>query len=125
MPDSFSINKIVMSRPSDELDEAIKKIPDAYFERFNIYKSQSHILEILPKDIDKGSAMRVVGDRLGLSKQQIMGIGDQENDLTLVTHAGFGVAMENAIHIVKEAADFVTKSNDESGVAYALRKFVL
>lgn len=125
MPDPFTINKIVMSRPAEELDAAIKKIPSVYYEKYNIYKSQSHILEILPKNVDKGSAMRIVGDILGLTKDQIMGIGDQENDLTLVTHAGFGVAMENAIDVVKDAADFITKSNDESGVAYAIRKFVL
>lgn len=125
MPDPFSINKIVMSRPAAELDAAIKKIPESYYKKYNIYKSQSHILEILPKNVDKGSAMSIVGEWLSLSKNQIMGIGDQENDLTLVTNAGLGIAMDNAITIVKEAADFITKSNDASGVAYAIRKFAL
>lgn len=125
LPDPFTINKAVMSRPAEELDAAIPKIPASYYEKFNIYKSQSHILEILPLHVDKGFAMRVVGELLGLEKDQIMGIGDQENDLTLVQHAGLGIAMGNAIDIVKESADYVTKTNDENGVAHVIHKFVL
>ena len=125
LPNPFTINKVVMSRPADELDQAIITIPAVYYEKFNIYKSQSTILEVLPKDVDKGHAMRIVGDMLGLDKSQIMGIGDQENDLSLVQQAGFGVAMGNAIDIVKDSADYVTKTNDESGVAYVIRKFAL
>ncbi len=125
LPDPFRINKIVMSRPAEELDEMIPKIPAEYYEKYNIYKSQPFILEFLPKFVNKGYAMRIIGERLGLEKAQIMGIGDQENDLSLVEDAGFGVAMGNAINQVKEAADYITKSNDENGVAYAIRKFVL
>lgn len=125
MPDPFNINKAVMSRPAHELDAAISKIPPAYYEKFNIYKSQSTILEILPQHVDKGFAMRVVGEMLGLEQSQIMGIGDQENDLSLVTNAGVGVAMGNAIERVKEAADYITKSNEESGVAHAIRTLAL
>lgn len=125
LPNPFKINKIVLSRPSEELDEIIPMIPKQYHEYFNIYKSQSHILEVLPLNVDKGNAMRIVGEMLGLEKSQIMGIGDQENDFTLVEQAGLGVAMGNAIEKVKEVADYITKTNDENGVAYAIRKFAL
>lgn len=125
LPDPFTINKIVMSRPTEELDAIIPKIPAAYHEKYNIYKSQPFILEVLPQNVDKGYSMRVLGEMLGLEKNQIMGIGDQENDLSLVENAGFGVAMGNAIEHVKESADFITKTNDENGVAHAIHKFVL
>lgn len=125
LPDPFPINKIVICRPSEEIDDVIPKIPISYFEKYNIYKSQATILEILPQDIDKGYSMRVLGELLGLEKEQIMGIGDQENDLSLVENAGFGVAMDNAIDKVKEAADYITKSNDDHGVAHVINRFVL
>lgn len=125
LPDPFKINKIVMSRPAEELDAIIPKIPAAYHKKYNIYKSQPFILEVLPKKVDKGYAMRVIGELLGLKKTQIMGIGDQENDLSLVENAGFGVAMANAIDPVKKAADYITATNDEDGVAEVLYKFVL
>lgn len=125
LPDPFKINKIVMSRPAEELDAMIPTIPESYHEKYNIYKSQSFILEVLPDHVDKGYSMRIIGDMLGLEKEQIMGIGDQENDLSLVVNAGLGVAMDNAIDSVKEAANYITKSNDDNGVAYAIRKFIL
>ena len=125
LPEPFFINKIVMSRPGEELDAMIPKIPAAYHDKFNIYKSQEFILEILPPSVDKGSAMRFIGEALGFEKHQIMGLGDQENDLTLVSEAGLGVAMDNAIPAVKEVADYITKSNNENGVAHAINKFVL
>lgn len=125
LPDPFTINKIVMSRPAEELDAVIPEIPASYYEKYNIYKSQPFILEVLPQHVDKGYSMRLLGEKLGLEKEQIMGIGDQENDLSLVENAGFGVAMENAIPLVKKAADYITKTNDENGVAHVIRKFVL
>jgi hydroxymethylpyrimidine pyrophosphatase-like HAD family hydrolase len=54
-----------------------------------------------------------------------MAIGDNENDLSMLEYAGLAVAMGNGEDYVKEIADFVTLSNDESGVAYAINKFVL
>lgn len=125
LPDPFPINKAVLSRPAHEIDEVVSMIPAEYYDKFNIYKSQDTILEVLPLNVDKGQAMRIVGDMLGLDKSQIMGIGDQENDYSLVKHAGIGVAMDNAIDMVKDAADYITKSNNESGVAHAIRKFAL
>lgn len=125
LPDPFTINKIVISRPPEELDAVIPKIPAQYHEKYNIYKSQPFILEVLPQNVDKGFSMRIIGEMLDLKKEQIMGIGDQENDLSLVENAGFGIAMENAIPKVKEAADYITKTNDQNGVAHAIRKFVL
>lgn len=125
MPEPFTINKVVMSRPGEELDAAIPRIDKSYYEKYNIYKSQDNILEILPKNVDKGFAMRVVGEMLGLEKNEIMGIGDQENDKSLVENAGLGVAMGNAIEDVKTVADYITKTNDDHGVAHAIRKFAL
>lgn len=125
LPDPFTINKIVISRTAEEVDSIIPQIPAEYHSKYNIYKSQEFLLEILPQHVDKGYSMRIIGDMLGLKKEQIMGIGDQENDLSLVENSGFGVAMENAIDRVKEAADYVTKSNNENGVAHVINKFVL
>ena len=124
LPNPFKINKIVMSRPTEELDAMIPEIPASYHEKYNIYKSQPFILEVLPDHVDKGYSMRIIGDMLGLEKEQIMGIGDQENDLSLVTNAGLGVAMENATFEVKAEADYVTRSNEESGVAAAIKHFL-
>lgn len=125
LPESLAINKMVMCWHEEELDRAILNIPQYYQERFTLMKSRKNLLEVLPKMVDKGVGMTMLAEELGIKKEEIMGLGDQENDLAMVEYAGLGVAMENATDEVKQAADFITKSNDDHGVAYAIKKFVL
>lgn len=54
-----------------------------------------------------------------------MAFGDGENDISMIEEAGIGVAMENGVEPLKKMADYITKSNDEDGVAAAIEKFVL
>lgn len=125
LPETFPINKIVMSWHAEELDEKIPLIPDLYHEKYTIFKSRKNLLEILPKSVDKGKGLILLSEVLGISVDKMMAIGDQENDLAMVQQAGFGVAMGNATQIVKDAAQFITKTNDEHGVAYAIEQYVL
>lgn len=125
LPEPFAIQQIIMSRPETELDAVIPLIPETFYESFNIYKSLPTLLEFLPKRVDKSIAMKLVGKKLDIEQKHIMGIGDHENDLSLVRDAGIGVAMANAVDVVQEAADYITKSNDAHGVAHAIEKFVL
>jgi hydroxymethylpyrimidine pyrophosphatase-like HAD family hydrolase len=57
--------------------------------------------------------------------EEVMAIGDEENDLPMVEYAGMGVAMDNAVDAVKEVANYITSSNEEDGVAEVIEKFVL
>lgn len=82
-------------------------------------------LEITKTGTTKGTGLRVLADTLGISIDETMAVGDTGNDLDIIKTAGIGVAMGNAIEEVKKAADFVTASNEEDGVAYAIRKFAL
>lgn len=125
LPATLPINKIVMCWHQEELDEKIKKIPDVYRERYTIMKSRDNLLEVLPKSVDKGKGLIQLSELLGIGLDEMMAIGDQENDLAMVQTAGTGVAMANATQIVKDAAQVITKSNDEHGVAYAIEQYVL
>lgn len=82
-----------------------------------------HNLEFTLKGLSKATGLAYLAHKLGLSMEQTMAIGDSENDLDIIASAGVGVAMANAEPCLKEKADFITLSNDEDGVAYALRKF--
>ena len=62
---------------------------------------------------------------IGLSKEETMAIGDEENDRAMLEVVGSPVVMENGNPEMKKIAKHITKSNDESGVAYAIRKWVL
>ena len=80
-------------------------------------------LEINAEGADKGGALLRLAARLGIARESTMGFGDGENDLSMIRMAGIGVAMENGHESVKEAADYITKTNNEAGVAKALCHF--
>ena len=82
-------------------------------------------LEINRKEATKGNALLWLADYLNISHSSVMAFGDGENDVSMLRAAGIGVAMGNAIDKAKEAAAYVTSSNDDDGVAAALEYFVL
>jgi len=81
-------------------------------------------LEVNATDANKGNALRFLQDFLGLKRENLLAVGDQDNDLPMIRYAGVGVAMGNAASFVKEEADFITKTNGENGVAHALNTFI-
>jgi Cof subfamily protein (haloacid dehalogenase superfamily) len=117
--------KVMMIDEPTILDQAIARIPLEVKEKYTVLKSAPYFLEILHKSVTKGTGVKALADVLNIKPEEIMAIGDQENDIAMIEFAGVGVAMENAIPSVKEAADFVTKTNLEDGVAYAIEKFAL
>lgn len=81
-------------------------------------------LEFTRKDADKGVGLRRLAELLDIDPAQTMAIGDTENDLAIIEAAGIGVAMRNATDTVKAKADYVTTSNTEDGVAFAIEHFI-
>ncbi len=73
----------------------------------------------------KGSSLIELAESLGIKRGEVMAIGDSGNDLSMLEHAGLAVAMGNASDEIKKAADFITKTCEESGVAYAIEKLAL
>ena len=82
-------------------------------------------LEITKAGVSKGIGLRFLAEHLRIPMEQTIACGDSENDLDMLQTASIGVAMENASHLLKEAADFITCSNDEDGVAHMLHTLVL
>lgn len=83
-----------------------------------------HNLEFTKCGTTKGTGLRVLCDYLGIDLATTMACGDTQNDMDIIKTAAIGVAMGNAIEEVKAAADYVTLSNEESGVAHAIRHFI-
>ncbi len=86
------------------------------------------MLEVVPRGFNKGTALRILLRDLetdGVRLENVMAIGDGANDLEMVVEAGIGVAMGNAVDIVKASADDVVAANDADGVYQAIMKHVL
>ena len=95
-----------------------------YDGKMSIYRSEPFFLEILPLGIDKAKRLEFLLNHLGLKREELIACGDGFNDLSMIKYAGLGVAMSNAQEIVKQAADYITLSNEEDGVADAVKKFI-
>lgn len=122
---TFDINKCLMTGPGTHLEEVEQTMKNQFGDQLNIYRSEPYFLELMPKHIDKAYSLSKLLDYLGLSKDQMISCGDGYNDLTMIQYAGMGVAMANAQEIVKRAADYITLSNDEDGVAHVINEFML
>ncbi len=83
-------------------------------------------LEINAGDADKGSAVLAVAHMLGLGRENVLALGDNGNDVTMLQAAGFSAAMGDGSREAKEAAGYVTRApHDKDGLAEAIRRFVI
>lgn len=84
-----------------------------------------HNLEFTKAGASKGMGLRFLCTHLCIPLSETMAVGDTQNDIDILKTAAIGVAMENARDDVKEIADYITRSNENSGVAHAIRRFAL
>lgn len=94
-------------------------------QQLEIVDSSKHNIEITRKGISKGKAVAMLASLYNLKREEIMTIGDSENDLSMIEYAGMGIAMGNALESVKKKADYITDSNENEGVANAISRFIL
>ena len=95
------------------------------FDDLELAISTSGYIEITQKDAQKGKALEHLCRYLGIYMEEVMAIGDNENDHSMLVRAGYPIAMGNANEEIKKIAKYVTASNDESGVAKAIYEKLL
>ena len=101
-----------------------RRIQKQFAESLSVCRSESFLLEIMPKGIDKAEALRELLDRVGGKTSELLCCGDGYNDLNMMCLAGVSCATRNAKKPVKEAASYVTESNDRDGVANAVVRYM-
>ena len=120
---SFPEPKWIVVGEPEKLIRLEKELQALFHEELSIYRSEPYYLEILPPGIDKRNGLKLIADSLGIKAENVMACGDSYNDISMISYAGLGIAMANANTEVKAAADYITLSNDEDGVAHAVKKF--
>lgn len=88
------------------------------------FLSAPHLLEIVNKGTHKGSTIDTFAQYFRISKENIMAFGDYNNDVEMINQTGYGIAMANAVKEVKDVAFAITDSNDHSGIAQAIKKYI-
>ena len=90
----------------------------------SVYRSEPFFIEIMPQNVDKASSLDRMLQTVGLTRENAICCGDGFNDISMIKYAGVGVAMGNAQEKVKEAADYITGSNDKDGLVEVMEKFI-
>ena len=119
-----TLYKIVVFGGVEFIDDYLEKIPNELYEQVHIVRSLPVAIEFIPKLANKANGLNALIQQLDIKAENIMTIGDELNYYEMVKMAGLGVAMENGHPEVKRVADELTLTNNENGVAHAIRKFV-
>lgn len=118
----FDVTKCLLQGEPEHIVELERILSKKYSDTLGIFRSEPFFLEIVPKDVDKAKSIDRLIRFLGFSTDECIACGDGFNDISMLEYAGLGIAMSNASDTVKNAADYVTYSNDDDGIAYVLER---
>jgi len=121
----FEINKCLMTIDGERAAVLEKELQEKYRDAASVYRSEPFFIEIMPKNVNKATSLERTLEALGQTRENTICCGDGFNDITMLQYAGVGVAMGNAQSAVKEAADYITATNDEDGLVEVINKFIL
>ncbi|MBS4762073.1 HAD family phosphatase [Carnobacteriaceae bacterium zg-ZUI252] len=122
--DDRTILKFFMTTLTDE--SVLTKLKQALSSIDNVVITSSHPtnIEITSIDATKGHAVSALAAQISVPLENIMALGDNMNDLSMIESVGYGVAMDNAVQHIKDVAKYTTLSNVDDGVAHAIYHFV-
>ncbi len=121
---NFDVYKCFMTAKDQRAAKLEKELQGLYGDALSVYRSEPYFIEIVPKGIDKGNSLGKLMEQIGIAREDVICCGDGFNDISMIRYAGMGVAMGNAQQAVKDAADFITASNDEDGLVPVIRRFL-
>ena len=116
----FPLNKILTAGDPEYLNEHYQDMMEPFKERLNCMFTAPFYFEFTAKGIDKAKALDSVLKPMGFQQEEMVAFGDGDNDATMLSYAGIGVAMDNAQDSLKKIADKITLSNEDDGIAVML-----
>lgn len=119
--------RIIKAMAVSEESEKIIRAKNEFIKlnKFQVVSSMKDSFEIMAKATSKGNALKKICDFYGIDRNEIISIGDNENDISMIKFAGLGVAMGNAEESVKNIADYITATNEDDGVAKVIEKYII
>ena len=119
------IHKLLLIDEAPVIQKLYDYLQTLDFSKTAFYLSKDNYMEVTAKHVSKEQALYELAQHYQVPLEEVMTVGDNFNDLPMLRLAGLGVAMDNAPEAVKNEAKAVTKSNNEHGVAEAIKEYVL
>lgn len=120
----FELNKILIAGDPDYLAKNFEAIRRPFVGKLSSMFTAAFYYEFTANGIDKGNALRKVLTPMGIDAQDCIAFGDGQNDMSIIEFAGLGVAMENAVDELKNAAQEITASNNNDGIALVVERYL-
>ena len=116
--------KILVMTGADEFNDVWQQFAAKFKGKLDVTSSKDNFLELMEPGVNKWEAVKSVAASYGVKPEEIMCIGDSNNDISMIANAGIGVAVANAKDSVKEHAKIVTASNNDDGVALVIESIL-
>lgn len=117
--------KLLFATNPDDLDSIVAQLGDEFAGLASVLRSHEFFGEVTAAGVHKGTAIARLAEHLGVPREQVIALGDEENDLAMIEWAGLGLAMATAPESVTSRADAVVPSIHEDGVAWAIERYLL
>lgn len=124
MTQENQVIKMAAMGDEEKIDHFLSMEYEKWKDALYVVKSLSFFLEFAHKEVNKGSALKSLGQMLGIKPEEMMAVGDNMNDLEMLELVGHPVIMSNGHKDLVARDWFVTKSNDEDGVGHAISTFI-
>lgn len=124
LPDDTHFGRFLVLGSSSSIKNVLKNMPKELKDDYYAVQTAPFQIEVMNKSANKGNAVRALAKNLGITADEIMSIGNEKNDIPMLEQTGFPVAMANAVDELKAHAKFITKSNLQSGVGYAIERLI-
>ena len=95
------------------------------FASADVMQSHANFIEVVPRNVNKGQALAWLVEMLGIPRDAVLAVGDQQNDVTMLEWAGTGVAMGNAVPAAQAVADWIAPPVAQDGAAEVLERYIL
>ncbi|MFT8321657.1 MAG: Cof-type HAD-IIB family hydrolase [Bacillus sp. (in: firmicutes)] len=117
--------KVLMVKEEEHLKAVESLLQVELQNKLSVMRSKPYFLEFTEKGVTKGTSLELLINKLGITRDEVIAIGDSYNDLAMIEFAGLGVAMGNAPEDIKRIADHTTDTNNNDGVAKVVEQFIL
>jgi len=123
--DNRSFDKLGFYTEDDKMSILYERILNEVKGDFDIYMVNETCLDVVGKGVNKLNQIKKICEEHQIENHEVLVLGDGQNDLDMLTHYKYGVAMANSLTVVKQQVNYLTSSNNEAGVARAIERFVL
>ena len=124
LPENMNFGRFLVLGSKRSIKEVLAHMPQEVRDNYYAVQTAPFLIEVMNKTANKGHAVRQMAEKLGITASEIMSIGNEKNDIPMLEQTGFPVAMANSAEELKPHAKFITKSNLQSGVGYAVERLI-